>query len=688
MNVLDKAGQLTGFGRELADAVIAEVGGKVEHIHSAKWVEVLDWLDTGKADFIHDTGYTQERDKFLDYSDPIIEMPEVIFVRADEYSINNLDSLKGRTVACVNRHITHLYLQQFPEISIFVVKTPVEGIYELISGNVDAFIYPKQIALYLVQNLRLGDKIKITGESLRTLIWSMVVKEGNVELLQLLNKGIEEVRKSGQYDRIYKKWWGEKVLSGYTKKQLILFTVMTTGISIAAILSTTLFLFSRRLKKRVKERTALLTREIEERKTVEAKLGKEKEFIKAVLDNIEDGIVACNKEGVLSIFNRATRGFHCLPEKPIPAEEWSQHYDLFLADGHTPMKKEDVPLFQALQGSHVKNIEMVIAPKHGKNRILLASGQPLLDDHNNLLGAVVSMHDVTERKYVENELRKAHDELEIKVKERTLELKQSYEKLAKEVAEREGIESKLQQAQKMEAIGTLAGGIAHDFNNILAAIFGYAEMAIEGAFPGTQFEKDLKQILISANRAKDLVQQILAFSRQAQIEYIPIKIQPLINDGLKMLRSSIPATVSITEDIDPKSGTILADPTQINQILMNLCANAYHSMEEFGGELSVTLKTTFVGSNNQELLLHLNPGEYIELTVSDTGSGIGPDVIGKIFDPYFTTKETGKGTGMGLAIIHGIMSECGGTITVERGAFHYFRSLASDMRPWQLSGNP
>ncbi len=239
----------------------------------------------------------------------------------------------------------------------------------------------------------------------------------------------------------------------------------------------------------------------------------------------------------------------------------------------------------------------------------------------------------------------------------------------------------------MEALGTVAGGIAHDFNNILGAILGYAEMAKEDAPPGTRFEKDLEKVLIAANRAKELVKQILAFSRQAQIERIPIKIQPLINEGLKMLRSSIPTTISITQDIDPESGIILADPTQVQQVLINLCTNAYHAMEKNGGELSVTLKTTFIGPDKQEILLHVSPGEYLEFTVSDTGSGIRPDVIGKIFDPYFTTNKIGEGTGMGLAIIHGIVSDYGGTITVESelgkgSSFHvYFPVVEKDAFP-------
>lgn len=232
-------------------------------------------------------------------------------------------------------------------------------------------------------------------------------------------------------------------------------------------------------------------------------------------------------------------------------------------------------------------------------------------------------------------------------------------------AEKEKLEIRLLQAQKMEAIGTLAGGIAHDFNNILAAILGYTELAYDDAPPGTAFQKDLEQVLIAATRAKDLVKQILAFSRQDQIERTTVQLQPLIKEGLRMLRSSIPTTISITSDIDPKCGAVLAAPTQIHQILMNLCTNAYHAMEKSGGELSVTLETKFIKPDDHEMLLHLDIGEYLELSVADSGTGISPEIIDKIFDPYFTTKEVGKGTGMGLAIIHGIMKDCDGMITVE-----------------------
>ncbi|MBU4261328.1 MAG: cache domain-containing protein [Proteobacteria bacterium] len=231
-------------------------------------------------------------------------------------------------------------------------------------------------------------------------------------------------------------------------------------------------------------------------------------------------------------------------------------------------------------------------------------------------------------------------------------------------AEKENIEIKLRQAQKMEAIGTLAGGIAHDFNNILSVILGYAEMAKEDVKPDSDLSEYIDEIFTAGNRAKNLVQQILTFSRQSKVERISLQPQPLIREALKMLRSSIPTTIEIQHDIAEDCGTIKADPTQLYQILMNLCTNAFHAMEQSGGILRITLKVA--DQIPLELRDETSPERsFIELAISDTGHGIGPDIIDKIFDPFFTTKEQGKGTGMGLSIAYGIIRNYGGTITVD-----------------------
>ena len=229
--------------------------------------------------------------------------------------------------------------------------------------------------------------------------------------------------------------------------------------------------------------------------------------------------------------------------------------------------------------------------------------------------------------------------------------------------EHEKLNAQLQQARKMEAVGTLAGGIAHDFNNILGAILGYAEMAHEDSLSGTVNPGDLDQVLQAGNRAKDLVKQILAFSRQAETRRIPLRPAALIKESVKLLRSSIPSTIDIRQDIDPDVDLVLADPTQIHQIIINLCTNAYHAMEETGGTLFLSLKNRALTGQDLMTVSHLQPGDFVQLSVRDTGHGIAPEIYEKIFEPYFTTKETGKGTGMGLAIVHGIVESCGGFIT-------------------------
>ena len=230
-------------------------------------------------------------------------------------------------------------------------------------------------------------------------------------------------------------------------------------------------------------------------------------------------------------------------------------------------------------------------------------------------------------------------------------------------AEHKQLQAQLQQAQKMEAIGTLAGGIAHDFNNILGAILGYAEMALDDCPAGSMAANDVGQVIKAGHRARELVKQILAFSRQAETEHMPLQPASIIKEAIKMLRSSLPSTITIEQDIDKDAGPLFADPTQIHQILMNLCTNAFHAMETTGGILSISLKEKNLSRQDFANEPQAEPGNFVHLSVSDTGAGIPPEIRERIFDPYFTTKETGKGTGMGLSIVHGIVKSYGGFIS-------------------------
>ena len=264
-------------------------------------------------------------------------------------------------------------------------------------------------------------------------------------------------------------------------------------------------------------------------------------------------------------------------------------------------------------------------PGSGK-RVLDMSYAPYLGDNNIVTGVVVNGRDVTEAR---------------------------------------AIEKHLQQTQKYEALGTLAGGVAHDFNNILGAIIGYTQLSQMNIDDKPKVRECVDQIYLASKRAKDLVQQILAFSRQTKTEKIPIEITTVVREVLKLIRASIPATIEIRQNVKSNLGAVKADQTQIHQIVMNLCMNAFHAMEKEGGYLDVSLNRIYVGDGDATTIFQgLNPGWHLNLNVTDTGHGMDKETLSRIFEPYFTTKDPGEGTGMGLATVHGIVKDHGGVVRV------------------------
>ncbi len=231
--------------------------------------------------------------------------------------------------------------------------------------------------------------------------------------------------------------------------------------------------------------------------------------------------------------------------------------------------------------------------------------------------------------------------------------------------EKNNLEYQLQQAQKMEAIGTLAGGIAHDFNNILSVIIGYTELILMNGKVDGEVRQNLKEIFNASKHARDLVKQILAFSRQNKQERKPIQVAHIVKEAIKMLRASLPATILIQQNIGKKIGIIEADPTQIHQVLMNLCTNASHAINEQDGVLEIGLGNVELDHNAVAEMPDIQPGPYLRLSIKDTGDGIHPDMLQQIFNPYFTTKKKGEGTGLGLAVVQGIVKSLNGAISVD-----------------------
>jgi PAS domain S-box-containing protein len=374
-----------------------------------------------------------------------------------------------------------------------------------------------------------------------------------------------------------------------------------------------------------------ISRDITQIKQAEQESKKREALLSKVLEILPIGLWIADQNGKLIIGNPAVKKIWGAAPNAIPEE-----YGIFKAR-RLPSGQEIAPDDWALvrtisQGITISDELLEIDAFDGQKRIILNYTAPVLGDDGSIQGAIVLNRDITERKRAEEEKAK--------------------------------LESRIRHAQKMEAIGTLAGGIAHDFNNILFPIMGYTEMTMDDLPKESQAYQNLLEISKACARAGELVRQILTFGRQREQEQTVFKLHPIVKESLKLIRSSLPSTISIRQDIDSKCPPVCGDPTQIHQIMMNLCTNAYHAMETRGGELKISLSEVRLAAEDLMGYPNMTPGSYVKLSVSDTGAGMTEEIRKKIFDPFFTTKPVGKGTGLGLAVVHGIVTQMKGNIHV------------------------
>jgi len=394
-----------------------------------------------------------------------------------------------------------------------------------------------------------------------------------------------------------------------------------------------------------------LEEKVQELEKERQQLRRSEEKYRQLVENLQEYFFYSHgTDGVFTYISPSIRNILGYTER-----EFSSHHTKYLTDNPMNQIVKQANDF-AIENRKQPPYEIEILHKNGSKHILEVCEYPVSNEKGEVVAVEGVAHDITARK-----------EAELK---------------------REKLERRLQQAQKMEAIGTLAGGIAHDFNNILTAIIGYAELAQEDVLPETPVSEKLDEVLTAGNRARTLISQILAFSRQSPQERIPIQIHLVVNEAIKLLRSTIPTTIKLTDNIDPRSDSVLADPTQIHQIVINLATNAYHATRETGGELTITLKPVQIGKGDAASHDHeLRPGRYVRLEVSDTGHGMDKETMENIFTPYFTTKEREEGTGLGLATVEGIVKSSGGHIEVHSrpgkgSTFHvYLPQIHSDQGP-------
>jgi PAS domain S-box-containing protein len=393
------------------------------------------------------------------------------------------------------------------------------------------------------------------------------------------------------------------------------------------------------LEQTVKERTKALLEtkrsleaEVQEHQLASEQLEKMSRQNQLILNSAGEGIYGLNVHGRVTFINPAGAkllGYDIDELLGKPMHETMHHTK---QDG-TIYPRHQCPLHgDFLRDQSHGGDEEVLWRKDGTSFPVEYISTPI-HEQDKIVGAVVSFSDITLRRRAEDKIRKN--------------------------------ETTLRQTQKMEAMGTLAGGIAHDFNNILTAMLGFSQLAQLKISPKHQTYEYLNQVLIAGKRAKELIKQILTFSRQGDPEHQPLELRSILEEVLTLMQATLPATVEIHKDFSYEAGMVLADPIQLHQVFMNLFANAEHAMRGKSGRITVKLEHLLLDQENQDKLLELAPGPYFRVSLADTGTGIPPQTLARIFDPFFTTKEVGEGTGMGLSVAHGIIVAHGGTITVE-----------------------
>ncbi len=364
-------------------------------------------------------------------------------------------------------------------------------------------------------------------------------------------------------------------------------------------------------------------RDISERKTAQRSLSDKNVLLENILKNIPHAVFWKDHDSVYQgcNLNFAEVAGLSAPEDIVGRTDFDLAWEKEEAEFYRQCDQEVMD-----SGEPLLDIEEPQLQADGRNAILLTSKVPLRNEAGEVVGILGIYADITEQRSLEKQLR---------------------------------------QSQRIEAVGTLAGGIAHDFNNILTAVIGYTEFAMADLPVGSQTQFPLSEVLKAAHRAKELVQQILMFGQRTEQEHMPTFINPISKEALELLRATIPKTIKICQEINEDAGPVLADPTQIHQVIMNLGTNACHAMQKNGGTLKVTLDNLHVNAELAASSPELHEGDYVRLSISDTGHGMGQDTLEHIFEPYFTTKKFGEGSGLGLSVVHGIIMGHGGAITVK-----------------------
>lgn len=608
---LDEAETFQGMASDYLLILRERLGLNLEVQRNLTWAEVMEKSRKREVDMWVCASETPDRKEFMLFTKPYLSFPLVIITRKDSPVISGVQDLENKKVAITKGLASHAVLSQNPSQQFVFVAQTLDELLAVATGKADASVCNLAVASYLIEkhnltNLKVAAPANLNIDDLR-----MAVRSDWPELVGILQKGLDSISFE-EHEATRRKWIPIHLIFGLPPGEVYRYAaIIGAGILVFLVM---FFVWNRRLAK-----------EVSVRRRAEEELRERQAELQSILRAAPVGIGMVIDRVILEANDTLCRmtGYN---REELLGQGARMLYPTQEDFTHVGQEK-----YRDIAKSGIGTVETRWQRKDGSIiHILLSSAA--LDAADLSRGVTFMALDITEAKRAEQEKLKA--------------------------------DAHLRHVQKMEALGTLAGGVAHDFNNILGIIIGYAEIASWRSEAQEGIKKNLEQVLKAAHRAKDLVRQILAFSRASEQEKKPVQISIIVKEALKMLRASLPATIEIRSRFADGS-VIMGSPTEIHQVLMNLCTNSAHAMREHGGVLEVTVAGVRLETEADAAPWGLRPGPYVELAVKDTGSGMDQATIERIFDPFFTTKGPGEGTGLGLAVVHGIVERHSGAVQVE-----------------------
>ncbi len=597
----DSTGVMTGFAIEVMDQIARELDIMVEYQIYDSWSDVYQAVREGQADLIPNVSTLPQHAEWLEYSRPLESVTVSIWVLS-ESRISGADDLNGLYLAVVRGSVGVQLASGIRGVRTEIMHDPEDAIFMLLAERVGALIYPDPVVVHISDSVGVGERLRRVGEPLAVIDRAIGVRRGVPDLLERIDAAVAELIESQTYRDIYARWMMPE--ESFWKANRI--TISVSSIALLIVILVVIWRYATIVNINAELRYNVRRKELAQ---------KDRDRLITAIEQAAETILITDAEGSIMYANPAfTRvSGYAVPEvlgKNPRLLKSGRHDDRFY-----------VEMWRTLSGGHVWQGHLINRRRDGGLYEEDASISPVKDREGRIVSYVAVKRDITKETRLEKQLR---------------------------------------QSQKMEAIGTLAGGIAHDFNNILGIILGCADVAMASESK-EKADKYLNDIMGAGLRARDLVQQILNISRMGERELRPIQIELVVKETLKLLRASIPATIAIEGAITKESCLVLAEPTMLHQIVVNLATNAYQAMKDGGGLLSIGLEVVDIDA---EQLLNLAAGRYVRLIVSDSGPGIEPGLQERIFDPYFTTKQQGEGTGLGLSIVQSIVERLGGVVNV------------------------